>query len=202
MAPALLKPSCILARQLRVRMNVLLKVLPHRLPVYLRNAILAQLFAATADAFACPSPAFRHLAYNERLLAYARFTREQAEKAFEPGHDIETIKTRLYQNAYPLGGRLRKWLGIHTMEEVMAFGQILYRATGVEMQGDAHGEMLVKRCYFSNFYSGRVCGLISALDDGVFAGLSGGSRLAFSQRLTEGGEFCRARLQAVNGAGR
>jgi hypothetical protein len=81
------------------------------------------------------------------------------------------------------------------VEEVMALGQILYRAIGVEIQGDSQGDLIVKRCYFSQFYSGPVCDLISALDDGVFSGLSGGGRLAFSERLTEGRECCRAKLQ-------
>jgi len=53
----------------------------------------------------------------------------------------------------------------------------------------------VKRCYFSQFYSGSVCDLISALDDGVFSGLSGGGRLVFSERLTEGNACCRAKLR-------
>ena len=83
---------------------------------------------------------------------------------------------------------------VETMEEVMALGQILYRAIGVEIQGDAQGSVTVQHCYFSRFYSGQVCDLISALDDGVFSGLSGGGRLVFSERITEGRDFCRAKL--------
>jgi hypothetical protein len=77
----------------------------------------------------------------------------------------------------------------------MALGQILYRAIGIEIQGDGQGNVTVKRCYFSQFYAGSVCDLISALDDGLFAGLSGGGRLTFSERLTEGSGCCRAKLQ-------
>ena len=67
--------------------------------------------------------------------AYAVFTREQAEKALQSGRDIAAIKTQLYQNAYPLGEKLRKWFGVDSMEEVMELGQILYRAIGVEIAG-------------------------------------------------------------------
>jgi len=176
-------------------MNVLLRILPHNLPVFIREQILAELFEATADAFACPVPTFDHLSFDECLRAYALFTREQAEKVLLSGRDIPAIKTRLYQNAYPLGGKLHNWFGADTMEEVMELGQILYRAIGVEIKGDTQGELTVKRCYFSQFYSGPVCDLISALDDGVFACLSGGGRLVFSERLTEGRECCRAKLQ-------
>ncbi len=189
------KPSCILVWRGKVKMNILLKILPHNLPAFIREEILAELFEATADAFECPAPALDDLSYDEYLRAYALFSREQAEKALQAGRDVSAIKTQLYQNAYPLGGKLRKWFGVDTMEEVMELGQILYRAIGVEIQGDTRGDVTVKRCYFSQFYSGPVCDLISALDDGVFSGLSRGGRLAFSERLTEGRECCRAKLR-------
>ncbi len=172
-----------------------LKILPHNLPAFIREKILVELFEATAEAFECPAPAHDHLSYDECLRAYALFTREQAEKALKSGRDLPALKERLYQNAYPLGRNLRQWLGVDEMDEVMEIGQILYRAIGVEIEGDAQGNVTVNRCYFSQFYSGRVCDLISALDDGVFSGLSEGGRLAFSERLTEGRPFCRARLQ-------
>jgi len=177
-------------------MNIPVKILPRNLPALIRKEILAELFEITAAAFGYPTPAHDHLSYDECLLTYALFTREQAEKAFQAGRDIPAIKTQLYQNAYLLGEKLRKWFGIDTMEKVMALGQILYRAIAVDMQGDTQGNMIVNGCYFSQFYSGPVCDLISALDDGVFAGLSAGGRLSFSERLTEGRECCRAKLRS------
>lgn len=179
-------------------MNLLLQILPHTLPVFIRKQILAELFEATAAGFACPAPALDHLSYGECLRAYALFTREQAERTLQSGRDVAAIKRQLYQHAYPLGRKLRKWFGVDTMEEVMALGQILYRAIGVEIQGDAQGNVTVKRCYFSQHYSGPVCDLISALDDGVFSGLSGGGRLVFSERLTEGSACCRAKLHRLS----
>jgi len=177
-------------------MNILLKLLPHNLPAFIREDILAGLFEATADAFGCPAPALGHLSYDEYLRAYALFTREQADKALQTGRDLPAIKAQLYQNAYPLGEKLHKWFTVDEMDEVMELGQILYRAIGVDFQGDEQGEVTVTRCYFSQFYSGPVCDLISALDDGVFSGLSGGGRLVFSQRLTEGENYCKARLSS------
>lgn len=180
-------------------MSFLLKILPHNLPAFIREEILVELMEATADAFGCPAPVHQQLSYAECLQAYARFTQEQAGKALQSGQDVEAIKARLYANAYPLGEKLRKWFAVDTMEEVMELGQILYRAIGVEIRGDARGDsrgdVTVIRCFFSPFYSGPVCDLISALDDGVFSGLSGGGRLTFSERLTEGAACCRASLQ-------
>jgi hypothetical protein len=196
MEPLLLKPSCIWARRGRGKMKILFKILPQNLPDFIREEILTELFQATADAFECLVPALDHLSYEECLRTYALFTREQAEKALQSGRDVAAIKTELYQNAYPLGRKLRKWFGVDSMQEVMALAQILYRAIGVEIRGDTQGDVTVTHCYFSQFYSGPVCDLISALDNGLFSGLSEGGRLTFSERLTEGAACCRARLEA------
>lgn len=176
-------------------MNILLKILPHNLPAFICEEILAELLAATADAFACPAPSLGQHSYDKRLRAYAMFTREQAEKALQSGHDATALKIRLYQNAYPLGEKLRNWFIVKTIAEAMELSQILYQAIGVEITGDTQGDVTVKRCYFSQFYSSPVCDLISALDDGIFSGLSGGGRLAFSERITEGRACCKAKLQ-------
>ena len=196
MVSVLLKLSCTSAKQAEGEMNILLKLLPHQLPAFVRKAILAELSAATAEAFACPAPSLARLSCDKCLESYARFSSAQAERARQSGPDVSIVKARLYRNAYPLGEKLRRWFGLATIADVMALGQILYRAIGVEMQGDARGNVTVQNCFYSQFYSGQVCHLISALDDGVFAGLSGGCRLSFSQRLTEGYPCCRARLQA------
>src|SRR5690242_5297113 len=100
-------------------MSILLKLLPQNLPVFIREEILTELFEATADAFECPAPALDHLSYDECLRTYALFTRAQAEQALRAGPDVAAIKARLYRNAYPLGGKLRKWFGVDTIEEVI-----------------------------------------------------------------------------------
>lgn len=175
-------------------MNILLAIVPRHLPAFVRRAILSQLLAATAKGFACPHPGHDRQSYDECLYAYAQFTTDQAKRALQSGQDIAACKVQLYQNAYPLGARLRKWFGLNSLEEVMALAQILYRAIGIDLQGDTQGNVTVKNCYFSQFYPAPVCDLISALDEGLFAGLSGGNGLVFSQRLTEGKSCCRARL--------
>lgn len=175
-------------------MNLLLTVLPGRLPAWIRKAILIELTRATANAFSCPAPAVGGLSYDECLQVYARFTRDQADKALQTRRDVAAIKTQLHQNACALGGRFHRCFGADTIEEVMKLGQILYRAIDVEIEWDCQGNVTVNRCYFSQFYSPPVCDLISALDDGIFSGLSGGGGLAFSERLTEGRACCRAKV--------
>lgn len=175
-------------------MSFLIKILPHHLPAFVRAEILGELFEATAASFGCLVPVHSHLSYDECLRAYALFTCEQAQRALQEGRDIPSIKKHLFENAYPLGEKLRKWFAVDAMEDVMELGQILYQAIGVEVQGNNQGDVTVNCCFFSQFYSGSVCDLISALDDGVFSGLSGDGRLVFSQRLTEGSACCKAKL--------
>jgi len=174
--------------------NILLSTLPRDLPVPIRRAMLGVLFRATAAAFECPVPTLSRRSYAECLRTFALFTTEQAARARLSGCDVRALKARLYRNAQRLGKVVRRWSGASTLDEVMALGQILYRAIGVDLQGNARGEITVRRCYFAQFYTAPVCDIISGLDHGLFSGLSGGRRLAFTERLTEGGASCRARL--------
>jgi len=75
----------------------------------------------------------------------------------------------------------------------MLLDRALYRLLEIEFQGD-EGGVVISRCYFSPFYSGPICRVMSALDRGLFAGLSGGRQLVFTARITEGQAQCRAHL--------
>jgi hypothetical protein len=86
-------------------------------------------------------------------------------------------------------GRL---LGIHSVDDVMALGRLLYSLLDIEFQGSSSGEIMISRCYFSGYYSPEVCRVMSAMDHGLLAGLAGGGKLVFSQRITEGHACCRA----------
>ncbi len=103
-------------------------------------------------------------------------------------------------NAYQLGQMHGQMLRVRTIEEVMAMGRILYRILGIEFQGNAQGGVVISHCYFSRFYSGQVCRIMSAMDQGLFAGLSGGGQLVFTSRITEGQPCCRARFTLQEGA--
>jgi hypothetical protein len=76
----------------------------------------------------------------------------------------------------------------------MEMSSILYQILGIDFEGDTSGEVTIKKCFFSDYYSQQVCQIISSLDEGVAAGLSGGGNLSFSGRITEGKDCCRARL--------
>ena len=76
----------------------------------------------------------------------------------------------------------------------MTAARLIYRGLGLDFRGSADGTVVVRRCAFAGVYSPRVCALVSVLDRGLLAGLTGGGVLEFRQRITEGVDCCRACL--------
>ncbi len=161
------------------------------LPPFARRQALVLLFRATAAAFQCDMPRISGLTREQSLRVYARFTTRMAEQVLASGEDLSALRERLYRNAYRLG-RVPGWLlGIHTVEQVMALARILYSILDIEFYGSGNGEITISHCYFSSIYSPEVCRLMSAMDHGLLAGLSGTGQLVFTQRITEGQACCR-----------
>jgi len=175
-------------------MNIRLKLAKISVPGFMKKKILDELFLLTADAFQSEMPDLKGRSFKERLDRYARFTQGEAEKALFQGRDLQGIKNRLFQSAQSLGRKLRKSFRISTTEEVMAAARILYLAIGIDFWGNDQGEIAIRRCLFSRYYSPDVCALISSLDEGILAGLASGGELSFEQRLTEGKNSCRAKF--------
>jgi hypothetical protein len=172
---------------------LLARLLTHT-PVIVRRQALVQLFRATAAAFQADMPRLSGLSQEQCLLAYARFTAEQAEAALRQGDDLPGLQARLYENAYRLGRLPGRLLRVQGVDDTMTLGRFLYGILDIDFEGSANGEITIDRCYFSNYYSPEVCRLMSAMDRGLLAGLAGGGDLAFSQRITEGHACCRARF--------
>jgi hypothetical protein len=163
------------------------------IPSFIKQRRLIELFDITSSAFQSQTPPLKGLPFTECLKEYALFTREKAENSIRAGHQ-EEVKNRLYQNALGLGQKLKSDFHINSLEEIMQMTEIVYKILGIKFQGDSKGEVIIHECFFSSFYSGSVCDIVSGLDKGLLAGLSGGGRLEFYQRITEGNLCCRARL--------
>ena len=170
---------------------MLLKIIQIYMPEFIKKKKLNELFCLTADAFQSELPERRGLTFKECMIKYALFTKELAESYLQSGHPIEEVKNRLYQNSYIFGQNLRKSLHIVTWEEAVTVLKVIYKLMGIDFQCDRQGEIIIKQCFFSKYYSGGVCKLVSSLDEGLAAGLSGGGRLYFNQRITEGGSYCK-----------
>jgi hypothetical protein len=175
-------------------MNLLVTLLHLYTPGFVRERVLDELFVATANGFACEVPVTAGLTGNAKLAAYARFTREQADRAIRDGRDLDAIGASLRGEAFALGQRMRSLLGVEGVAGVTAAAHMLYHMIDVDFSATPEGEVTVRRCFFSDYYTPDVCRLVSALDDGILAGLAGGGHLEFSQRITEGHDRCLARF--------
>jgi hypothetical protein len=174
-------------------MGLLLAVSRIYVPRFLQKRQLEMLFEATAEAFRVTVPSTAGLSYDGCLRLYARFTREQAAESIQQGHQLE-VQSRLFQNASRIGQQIKREFQIHTLEETLRMSEVVYRILRIDFRGDPQGNIVVRRCFFSAYYSRDVCSLVSSLDAGLLAGLSGGGKLSFSQRITEGHDNCRAYL--------
>jgi hypothetical protein len=173
---------------------MLLKILSFYLPTIIKKQKIRQLFLLTADAFQGEAPNLTGLSCQELLLKYALFTKEQVERSVQGNYDLDLIKTKLFQNAYQMGKSIRKSLNIAAPEEVRLVIRIIYSILSIDFHIDLQGNIIIKKCFFSKFYSSEVCQFISSLDEGLAAGLANG-KLQFSQRITEGNNCCKAHLE-------
>jgi hypothetical protein len=163
------------------------------LPLGARRREIERLFARTAAAFGSPVPSPRTHGASGRLREYALFTRERAEEALSGRGDLQTLDSRLFGAALALGSGYRLRLKVRGARDAMAAARLIYRGLGIDFRGSATvGEVVIRRCAFAAVYTPRVCALVSALDRGLLAGLTGGGLLEFRQRITEGADSCRA----------
>jgi hypothetical protein len=176
-------------------MNLLFHVLQTYTPPFVKRRELDTLFRLTASAFGTQAPEGGGLSYDKRLEQYARFTNAESAKSLLAGDLGAGTREKLFLSGFAVGDRLRKTLGSATAAEATDAMRLVYRTIGIHMVSSAPGSIAVQRCYFSAFYSPETCRMISALDDGVFAGLSGGGRLRFTERLTEGCDCCVAVIE-------
>jgi hypothetical protein len=175
-------------------MRLALAVFGFHLPIFLKKKMLVELSNLTARSFSVPSPNLKGLSYGRMLEAYALFTKQEAAKLSEESAEEQAVKARLHREARELGQRLRTRFRLQNPEDVFLLSRLLYQALGIDFEGRPDGAVIIRRCFFSRFYKPAVCRVISSLDEGTASGLSGGGRLDFYQRITEGYDCCRARF--------
>lgn len=171
-------------------MRLAARLLGVRFPTFLKQRALRRLADLTAEALGRPAPSFAGRSYAERLAEYARFTSAEVSGALERGEDLRDTEARLHAGGYRLGARYRRLFRVATTREAMEVATLLYRALGIELGHPAAGRIAVTRCYFAGFYSAATCRVVSSLDAGFLAGLTGGGRLVFTRRITEGADSC------------
>jgi len=176
-------------------MNLRLLFLRLGLPGFIKKQKLKELFGITAQAFGCDPPDLTGLSGSGLLERYARFTKEQAQKALIGGADVSAIRDRLFKGAADLASKIGRGLHLRSRREILTASRYLYKILGIQFRGTDQGRVIITRCFFSAYYSAEVCRLISSLDEGAAFGLSGGGVLRFETRLTEGAACCRGELE-------
>jgi hypothetical protein len=135
------------------------------------------------------------LGYGALLERYVSFTGEAAEHALDDDVALDMISHRLWGNAHGLGASLRRRLGIRTHDEALRAARVAYGIVGIDLHAVGDGDVAIERCAFADRYSPRICGVMAWFDAGLIAGLTGGGRLTFSERITEGMPRCLARIR-------
>jgi len=165
-----------------------------------RRREIVRLFTRTAAAFGSHAPPQLARAADDLLAEYAFFTRTRVEDALTAGEDLEALDQRLFEAAFSLGSEYRLRLDLRTFADAMVAARLLYRGIGIDFRGSADGSIVVRRCSFASVYSPEVCVIVSALDRGLIAGLTGGGVLRFRERLTAGAPACLACVTGHIGA--
>ena len=178
-------------------MNLRLRAFAAIPPSVLRPFVVRRLLRRSAVAFGARLPSSgRPRSGSELLRAYATFSAARAELLLAGCGDLDYVQLDLWRTADQMGRGLRRWLGVKTLADAMAAARAVYRALDIDLRGSAAGEVVVIRCSFAAVYGPEVCAVMSALDAGLFAGLTGGRTLTFTQRITEGAPACLANLRS------
>jgi hypothetical protein len=174
-------------------MSLRLLLLERHVPAAFRRLMLRRLVQVTADAFGTRPPRIPGDA--SFVQAYAEFTRSESERIAEGDAAGAEVRGRLYAGAEEMGRSIRMWAGVRTPDEAVRALRLVYRAIGIDLHVDLPGgAVAVRRCAFSDIYTPPVCHFVSALDAGLFHGISGRWSVAFDDRITNGAPACRGRL--------
>lgn len=125
------------------------------------------------------------------LRVYADFTSSN----LQAGAD-EPLLERMHTEAYKMGRLLRRLFLINNEVRAQQLIVALYRNIGIKLSFESSRQLCFHRCYFSRFYTPKICQAASALDSGIICGILGleSEHLHFSQRITEGCQCCKAQF--------
>ncbi len=174
-------------------MSLKLKLLKLHIPGFIQTKEFIRLFQRTADAFGGDVPNIKKMRLQQIREQFAVYTARAAERLIRRRADTKVVQQRLYASAFQLGAGLREKFKIKKRADVLVLLPVIYRILGIDLAIDDK-KIIVKNCFFSRYYSEEICRIISALDKGIIAGLTGGGRLEFTQRITGGMPCCIAEI--------
>lgn len=173
-------------------MSLRLALAAVHVPAAVRRRALVELLERTARAFEVEAPPVGGEGPRELLRRFAAFTREQADRVAASPREAARVRERLRAEAREFGAALRLRLGVSSRGEALGAARVLYRQLGVDLHASLAGSIVVRSCAFASVYACGTCALMSAMDEGLLAGLAGEGRLEFTARITEGAAACLA----------
>ena len=166
-----------------------------RPPAWVRKLEAMMLVRSFARAFDVEPPTLFALSADDALDAYREFTAACMELTHEGEPLARWLRDRLGEEAFELGSKVRRVFS-PAHADAFSVARYLYRGIGIELVGNAPGDLRFGPCFFAGRYTPRDCWFMSAFDEGFLRGVMGlaDARLAFSCRLTQGGTCCNARF--------
>ena len=163
----------------------ILRALEQYTPAWVVCLEIRILYRTTARAFGVPEKKIPLWSAGQALRDYAAYSARCLMRCkADPG--------RIYREAYRTGERVRRLTGFTEKADLERLVFYLYRNIGILMDGHLPGEIKVSSCYFSRFYTPEQCALMSYMDSGIIAGILGGGKIEFTERITEGCGGCKA----------
>lgn len=163
----------------------ILRSLERRTPDIIASVEIQILLDTTARGFGVKGKRVWNHRPQRALREYSDFTVSCMKRG-------ETDADRLYAEAFRTGSMVRRVTGFRSSRDIEKLVFYLYSNIGIAMYGYLPGEVIVRECRFSRFYTPEQCLIMSSVDSGIIAGIAGGGRLDFTERLTEGNSCCRA----------
>ncbi len=168
--------------------HLLYRILSSKLGAYLEIKILMK---QTAKVFGVKTPKNMGFSSSKLLKTYAQMTRDVSLNFIQSKQDRNQLQQNLYYMAFQLGSELRWWLRPQNNQDCFDIIEMLYRNIKISLCEQSH-TICVHQCYFSDFYTPEICSIISAIDQGIFAGVYQDGTLSFYKRMTEGHQVCVA----------
>lgn len=163
----------------------LLRSLERRTPDIIASVEIQILLDTTARAFSVKSKCVWNHRPQRALREYSDFTVSCMKRG-------EADAERLYAESFRTGSMIRRVTGFRSSRDIEELVFYLYSNIGIAMEGSIPGEVIVRKCWFSRSYTPEQCLVMSSVDSGIIAGIAGGGRLDFTERLTQGNSCCRA----------
>lgn len=160
--------------------------------IFTRRGEIDHLFEVTAHAFGQRPPYSAKRGTRGRLDQLARYTAECAARVTTLSAERSAVERRLFQEACQLGTDFRRRLKLRSLSDALRALRLIYRGLGIDLRPRLDGTVRVYRCRFAAAYTGEICRVVSSLDRGLFAGITGGRDLRFRLRMTEGAPVCEA----------